>query len=124
MAAAAVRGKRVGTRALATARCKIGLVVLLRDGSRRSWVVSNVPSPRQARDMDRLSDRDHLFTGESEGREEPFERDGTTRRSRGKKWHVVESGRVVAEKPGGFPMVLAGFGLGTGWTNEWEWARA
>ncbi|PKI55407.1 hypothetical protein CRG98_024180 [Punica granatum] len=34
-----------------------------------------------------LSDRDHLFTGESEGCERPFERDGTTRRSRGKKWH-------------------------------------
>ncbi|PKI68253.1 hypothetical protein CRG98_011333 [Punica granatum] len=37
-----------------------------------------------------LSDRDHLFTGESVGCEGPFESDGTTRRSRGKKWHVVE----------------------------------
>ncbi|PKI42786.1 hypothetical protein CRG98_036820 [Punica granatum] len=37
-----------------------------------------------------LSDRDHLFTGESEDYEEPFKRDGTTRRSRGRKWHVVE----------------------------------
>ncbi|PKI67540.1 hypothetical protein CRG98_012124 [Punica granatum] len=32
-----------------------------------------------------LSDRDHLFTGESVGREGPFECDGTTHRSRGKK---------------------------------------
>ncbi|PKI58769.1 hypothetical protein CRG98_020828 [Punica granatum] len=30
------------------------------------------------------------FTGESEGHEKPFERDGMTRRSRGRKWHVVE----------------------------------
>ncbi|OWM90631.1 hypothetical protein CDL15_Pgr023862 [Punica granatum] len=35
-----------------------------------------------------LSDRDHLFTGESGGCEEPFERDGTTRQGRGWKWHV------------------------------------
>ncbi|OWM76868.1 hypothetical protein CDL15_Pgr010255 [Punica granatum] len=40
--------------------------------------------------VDRPSDRDHLFTGEGEGGEEPFERDGTTRRSRGRKWHVDE----------------------------------
>ncbi|PKI45184.1 hypothetical protein CRG98_034421 [Punica granatum] len=53
VAAAAIRGKRVGTRALATARCKIGLVGLLRDGSRRSWVVPNVPSPRQARNSEK-----------------------------------------------------------------------
>ncbi|PKI43212.1 hypothetical protein CRG98_036397 [Punica granatum] len=39
--------------------------------------------------VERLSDRDHLFTGESEGCEEPLEHDGTTRQSRGKKWHVV-----------------------------------
>ncbi|PKI33227.1 hypothetical protein CRG98_046382, partial [Punica granatum] len=45
--------KRVGTRAPATARCKIGLVGLLRDGSRRPWVVPNVPSPRQARKWER-----------------------------------------------------------------------
>ncbi|OWM63156.1 hypothetical protein CDL15_Pgr027007 [Punica granatum] len=38
--------------------------------------------------VDRPSDRDHLFTGEGEGCEEPFERDGTTRRSRGTKWHA------------------------------------
>ncbi|PKI59201.1 hypothetical protein CRG98_020402 [Punica granatum] len=37
----------------------------------------------------RPSDRDHRFTGEGEGCEEPFDRDGTTRQSRGKKWHVV-----------------------------------
>ncbi|OWM78107.1 hypothetical protein CDL15_Pgr006213 [Punica granatum] len=36
------------------------------------------------------SDRDHLFTGGYEGRGEPFERDGTTRRSRKRKWHVEE----------------------------------
>ncbi|PKI70905.1 hypothetical protein CRG98_008700 [Punica granatum] len=35
-----------------------------------------------------LSDRDHLFMGESEGCEGPFERDGTTRQSRGRKWQV------------------------------------
>ncbi|OWM76330.1 hypothetical protein CDL15_Pgr020638 [Punica granatum] len=42
--------------------------------------------------VDRPSDRDHLFTREGEGREEPFERDGTTLRSRGRKWHVEELG--------------------------------
>ncbi|OWM76917.1 hypothetical protein CDL15_Pgr012362 [Punica granatum] len=36
----------VGTLAPATARCEIGLVRLLRDRSRRSWVYPNVPSPR------------------------------------------------------------------------------
>ncbi|OWM76953.1 hypothetical protein CDL15_Pgr011678 [Punica granatum] len=40
--------------------------------------------------VDRPSDLDHLFTGEGEGCEEPFERDGMTLRSRGKKWHVEE----------------------------------
>ncbi|PKI67474.1 hypothetical protein CRG98_012058 [Punica granatum] len=88
VAAAAVRGKRVDTLAPVTARCKIGLVGLLRGGSRRSWVVPNVPSPRQAQNserkfgknvkdpikrkwakrwlctVDRPSDRDHHFTGE------------------------------------------------------------
>ncbi|PKI76454.1 hypothetical protein CRG98_003153 [Punica granatum] len=38
--------------------------------------------------VDRPSDRDHLFTGEGEGCEEPFERDGTILRSRGEKRHV------------------------------------
>ncbi|OWM90291.1 hypothetical protein CDL15_Pgr014129 [Punica granatum] len=38
--------------------------------------------------VDRPSDRDHLFTGEGEGCEEPFERDGTTRQGRGAKWHA------------------------------------
>ncbi|PKI42990.1 hypothetical protein CRG98_036615 [Punica granatum] len=38
--------------------------------------------------VDRPSDRDHLFAREGEGCEEPFERDGTTVRSRGKKWHA------------------------------------
>ncbi|PKI48247.1 hypothetical protein CRG98_031362 [Punica granatum] len=38
--------------------------------------------------VDRPSDRDHLFTREGEGCEEPFERDGTTLRSRGRKWHA------------------------------------
>ncbi|PKI37344.1 hypothetical protein CRG98_042266 [Punica granatum] len=41
--------------------------------------------------VDRPSDRDHLFTREGEGCEEPFERDGTTRRSRGEKRHVVRA---------------------------------
>ncbi|OWM87227.1 hypothetical protein CDL15_Pgr021216 [Punica granatum] len=105
----------VGMLAPATARCKIGLVGLLRDGSRRPWVVPNVPSARQARNnerkfskntrssvrkktmkrwlctVDRPSDHDHLFTGEGEGYEEPFERDGTTRQSRGEKWQVVRA---------------------------------
>ncbi|PKI68878.1 hypothetical protein CRG98_010733 [Punica granatum] len=80
----------VGTLAPTTTRCKIRLLGLLRDGPRHSWTVLNVPWPGQTRN--RFSDRDHLFTGESEGYEEPFERDGTTRRSRGKKWHVVEVG--------------------------------
>ncbi|PKI78946.1 hypothetical protein CRG98_000658 [Punica granatum] len=102
----------VGTLAPTTARCKIGLVELLRDGSRCSWVVPNVPSPKQTRHserkfgknaknpvkrerverwlctVDRLSDRDHLSTGKSEGYEGPFERDGTTRQGRGAKWHA------------------------------------
>ncbi|PKI11379.1 hypothetical protein CRG98_049537, partial [Punica granatum] len=88
VAATAASGKRVGMLAPVTVRCKIGLVGLLRDGSRRSWVVPDVPSPRQTRDserkfgknvknlvkekrmkrwlctVDRPSDRDHLFTGE------------------------------------------------------------
>ncbi|PKI75899.1 hypothetical protein CRG98_003698 [Punica granatum] len=83
------------------------------------------------------ADSDHLFTREGESCEEPFERDSTTRRSCGEKRHVVrarlhpvrefgdfwfESGRVVTGIPGGFPAILAGFGLGLGWTNEWEWA--
>ncbi|PKI78935.1 hypothetical protein CRG98_000669 [Punica granatum] len=38
--------KWVGTLAPATARCEIEFVGLLGDGSRRSWVVPNVPSPR------------------------------------------------------------------------------
>ncbi|PKI58489.1 hypothetical protein CRG98_021112 [Punica granatum] len=42
----------VGTLAPTTARCKIGLVGLLRDGSRRSWVALSVPSPRQARNSE------------------------------------------------------------------------
>ncbi|PKI71903.1 hypothetical protein CRG98_007708 [Punica granatum] len=48
--------------------------------------------------VDRPSDRDHLFTGKGEGCEEPLERDGTTRRSRGKKWNVVYS--VCAAREG------------------------
>ncbi|PKI38991.1 hypothetical protein CRG98_040616 [Punica granatum] len=37
-------------------------------------------------------DRDHFFTGEGEGCEEPLERDGTTRRSRREKRHVGRLG--------------------------------
>ncbi|PKI18290.1 hypothetical protein CRG98_049436, partial [Punica granatum] len=101
----------VGTLAPTTARCKIELLGLLRDGPRRSWTVPNAPRPGQTRNSERklgkkltgpdkkdeaerrlctvggLSDRDHLFTGESGGYEEPLERDGMTHRSRGKKWH-------------------------------------
>ncbi|PKI57280.1 hypothetical protein CRG98_022319 [Punica granatum] len=40
--------------------------------------------------VDRPPDRDHLFTREGEGYEEPFERDGTTRQSRGGNRHIVE----------------------------------
>ncbi|PKI51570.1 hypothetical protein CRG98_028032 [Punica granatum] len=117
----------------------------------RVAIVVNVPNPEQARNseiklgknqvdpvkekwveqwlcaVDQPSDRDHLFTGEGEGCEEPFELDGTTRQSRGKKRHVVEarefgdfwleSGRVVTRIPGGFPVVSAGFGLGKGRTS-------
>ncbi|PKI52416.1 hypothetical protein CRG98_027197 [Punica granatum] len=46
---------------------------------------------RRLSTVERPSDRDHLFTGESEGYEGPFERDGTTWQSRGRKWHVVEA---------------------------------
>ncbi|OWM70400.1 hypothetical protein CDL15_Pgr008689 [Punica granatum] len=52
----------------------------------------------------RPSDRDHLFTGEGEGCEEPFERDGTTHRSRGKKWHVDE---VRCARQGGLGTPIA-----------------
>ncbi|PKI42998.1 hypothetical protein CRG98_036612 [Punica granatum] len=85
---------------------------------------SNVPRPEQARKceikfgksrvnpvkegrverrlctVDRPSDRDHLFTGKGEGCEEPLERDGTTRRSRGKKWNVVCSVCAAREVSG------------------------
>ncbi|OWM77599.1 hypothetical protein CDL15_Pgr016997 [Punica granatum] len=109
-----------------TVRCKIGFVGLLRDRSRRSWIVPNVPNPEQARNsekklgknqvdpikkkrverwlctVDRPPDRDHIFTGEGEGYEEPFERDGTTPQSRGRKWHVVKirvrAGNVIGTR--------------------------
>ncbi|PKI61330.1 hypothetical protein CRG98_018285 [Punica granatum] len=42
--------------------------------------------------VDRPSDHDHLFTREAEGCEEPLECDGTTRQSRGAKWHVARFG--------------------------------
>ncbi|OWM77182.1 hypothetical protein CDL15_Pgr027120 [Punica granatum] len=88
---------------------------LLRGRSRCPWAVSNVPRPGQTQNnekklgkkeadpvknkrierrlctVDRPSDRDHLFMEEGEGCEEPLERDGTTRQSRGKKWHVGRS---------------------------------
>ncbi|PKI61266.1 hypothetical protein CRG98_018330 [Punica granatum] len=32
-----------------------------------------------------------------------------------------KSDRVVTGIPGGFPVILAGFGLGTGWTRVWGW---
>ncbi|PKI64644.1 hypothetical protein CRG98_014960 [Punica granatum] len=115
----------VGTLAPTTARCEVGLL----ERNRRKRELCTVGRP---------SDRDHLVTREGEGCEEPVERDGTTRRSRGENRHVVEvrcapgefgdfwleSGRVVAGKPGGFPMITAGFGLGKGRTNEGEWAGA
>ncbi|PKI54304.1 hypothetical protein CRG98_025295 [Punica granatum] len=59
--------------------------------------------------VERPSDRDHLFTGESVGCEGPFERDGTTRRSHGKKWHVVEV-RVR-------PMTVSGPDSFSGWNG-------
>ncbi|PKI77637.1 hypothetical protein CRG98_001975 [Punica granatum] len=58
-----------------------------------------------------LSDRDHLFTGESEGDEGPFERDGTTRQSCGRKWHVVEV--ECTRRWSRDPMVLA--------AGKWCW---
>ncbi|PKI78369.1 hypothetical protein CRG98_001237 [Punica granatum] len=42
--------------------------------------------------VERLSARDHLVTGESEGRGEPLECDGMTRRGRGKKWRAEDPG--------------------------------
>ena len=36
----------------------------------------------------------------------------------------VKSGRVVTGIPGGFPTVLAGFGLGKEWYELWEWAES
>ncbi|OWM77602.1 hypothetical protein CDL15_Pgr017000 [Punica granatum] len=116
----------VGTLAPTMARCKIGFVGLLRDKSRRSWIVPNVPNLEQARNsekklsknqvdpikkkrverwlctVDRPSDRDHLFTGEGGGYEDPFERDGTTRQSRGRKWRIAEvrvhAGNVIGTR--------------------------
>ncbi|PKI61999.1 hypothetical protein CRG98_017608 [Punica granatum] len=55
----------------------------------RANPVKNKRMKRRLSTVEWLSDRDHLFTGESEGCEEPLERDGTTRQSRGKKWQVV-----------------------------------
>ncbi|OWM75322.1 hypothetical protein CDL15_Pgr012282 [Punica granatum] len=52
--------------------------------------VKKEPVERRLCTVDRPSDRDHLFTGESEGYEGPFEREGMTRQSFGEKWHVVE----------------------------------
>ncbi|PKI52252.1 hypothetical protein CRG98_027350 [Punica granatum] len=43
----------VGTLAPTTARCEIGLLGILRDGSRRSWTVPNVPRPGQTRNSER-----------------------------------------------------------------------
>ncbi|OWM72548.1 hypothetical protein CDL15_Pgr005017 [Punica granatum] len=43
----------VGTLAPTTTRCKIGLLGLLRDGSRRSWTAPNVPRPGQTRNSER-----------------------------------------------------------------------
>ncbi|PKI57000.1 hypothetical protein CRG98_022606 [Punica granatum] len=64
-----------------------------------------------------LSDRDHLFTGESEGCEGPFERDGTTRQSRGRKWHVWRT-RMRRRNFPRDPMV---FTVGTwGWRLQTE----
>ncbi|PKI77264.1 hypothetical protein CRG98_002333 [Punica granatum] len=63
-------GKVVGTTALITASSKKGEV------KRRLCAVVW------------LSDHNHLFTGESEGREEPLQRVGTTRQSCGKVGHV------------------------------------
>ncbi|OWM72698.1 hypothetical protein CDL15_Pgr009155 [Punica granatum] len=95
-----------------TASSKIKFLGLLRDRSRRSWIVSNLQGPGQTRNDERkigkktvkpdkkgevkqrlcvvvwLSDRNHLFTGEGEGREEPLERVGTTRQSHGKVRYV------------------------------------
>ncbi|PKI63909.1 hypothetical protein CRG98_015690 [Punica granatum] len=42
--------------------------------------------------VERLSARDHLVTGESEGHEEPLGSDGTTRHGRGKKWRAEDPG--------------------------------
>ncbi|OWM65570.1 hypothetical protein CDL15_Pgr023840 [Punica granatum] len=106
----------LGTLAPTTTPSEIGFLGLLRDRSRRSWTVPNVLEPGQTRNDERkfvkkrrnpikrervkrrlgtvvwLSDRDHLFTGESGGYEGPFERDGTTRQGHGRKWHVEEVG--------------------------------
>ncbi|PKI63922.1 hypothetical protein CRG98_015703 [Punica granatum] len=101
----------VGTLAPVTALSEIGFLGLLRSRSRCSWTVPNGRSldkpktmressiknygPRKRERVERrlctvvgLSDCDRLFTGESEGCEEPFERIGTTRQSHGGKWHV------------------------------------
>ncbi|OWM68700.1 hypothetical protein CDL15_Pgr020640 [Punica granatum] len=53
LAAAAVRGKWVGTRVSGTARCKAGFVGLLRDGSTRPWADPSVPRPEQTRKCER-----------------------------------------------------------------------
>ncbi|PKI57002.1 hypothetical protein CRG98_022608 [Punica granatum] len=52
MAAAATRKNGVGTLAPVTTRRKIGFVGLLRDGSRHSWIVPNMPNPKQTRNSE------------------------------------------------------------------------
>ncbi|PKI62779.1 hypothetical protein CRG98_016822 [Punica granatum] len=72
----------VGTLAPGTARRERKLDVKARNPVKRETMM------RWLCTVDRPSDRDHFFTGEGEGREEPLEWDGTTRQSRGAKWYA------------------------------------
>ncbi|PKI75393.1 hypothetical protein CRG98_004222 [Punica granatum] len=67
----------------------------------------------------RASDHDHLFTEEGEGCEEPFERDGATRRSRGKKWHIGRLGKEEASLEPPAKGISRGLGLSR-WSRGFE----
>ncbi|PKI61989.1 hypothetical protein CRG98_017621 [Punica granatum] len=78
--------------------------------------------------VDRPSDRDHLFTSEGEGCEEPFERDGSTRQSRRAKWHAwrIRSAPDIGLRTRFFVRLKRGKEEASleppamGWSQRWE----
>ncbi|OWM77074.1 hypothetical protein CDL15_Pgr002598 [Punica granatum] len=66
MAAAAVSGEWLGTRALGMARCRVELVGLLRGGSRRARVDPSVPRPEQTRKCETMFGKKRVRPGKRE----------------------------------------------------------